>query len=149
MAKIEIPRFTSKCSGSSTSRAGGRRSGGRRRRPRAQVVESGAGAETRGACFRGAEMLVKNKEEFARRCPGDGKSPHRRQGDVQEAIDMSYYMAGEGRRQFGQTVPSELRNKFAISVRTPGKLMRADNSVEFSMAIPSWKISTTGLRAQP
>ena len=70
--------------------------------------------------FRGAEMLVKNKEEFARQMTQEmGKVLTETRGDVQEAIDMSYYMAGEGRRQFGQTVPSELRNKFAMSVRTP------------------------------
>ena len=48
-----------------------------------------------------------------------GKVLAETRGDVQEAIDMTYLMAGEGRRQFGQTTPSELPNKFAMSVRSP------------------------------
>ena len=48
-----------------------------------------------------------------------GKVLAETRGDVQEAIDMTYYMAGEGRRLFGQTIPSELPNKFAMSVRNP------------------------------
>ena len=48
-----------------------------------------------------------------------GKVLDETRGDVQEAIDMTFFMAGEGRRQYGQTVPSELRDKFAMSVRQP------------------------------
>jgi len=91
--------------------------------------------------FRGAEMLVKNKEEFARQMTQEmGKVLTETRGDVQEAIDMSYYMAGEGRRQFGQTVPSELRNKFAMSVRMPVGACGLITPWNFPMAIPSWKI---------
>jgi alpha-ketoglutaric semialdehyde dehydrogenase len=59
---------------------------------------------------------------------------------VQEAIDMTFYMAGEGRRMFGQTVPSELRNKFAMSVRQPLGVCSIITPWNFPMAIPSWKI---------
>jgi acyl-CoA reductase-like NAD-dependent aldehyde dehydrogenase len=60
---------------------------------------------------------------------------------VQEAIDMTFYMAGEGRRMFGQTVPSELRNKFAMSVRQPLGVCTLITPWNFPMAIPSWKIA--------
>jgi aldehyde dehydrogenase (NAD+) len=61
-------------------------------------------------------------------------------GDVQEAIDMTYFMAGEGRRQYGQTVPSELRDKFAMSIRQPVGVSAIITPWNFPMAIPSWKI---------
>src|SRR5689334_602960 len=60
-------------------------------------------------------------------------------GDVQEAIDMSYYMAGEGRRLFGQTTPSELQNKFNMSIRVPVGVVGAITPWNFPIAIPSWK----------
>ena len=61
-------------------------------------------------------------------------------GDVQEAIDMSYYMAGEGRRLFGHTTPSELPDKFNMSVRTPIGVVGVITPWNFPIAIPSWKI---------
>src|SRR5215469_4909299 len=68
--------------------------------------------------FRAAELLLQHKDEFARDMTREmGKVVAETRGDVQEAIDMTYYMAGEGRRLFGQTTPSELPNKFAMSVR--------------------------------
>jgi alpha-ketoglutaric semialdehyde dehydrogenase len=69
-----------------------------------------------------------------------GKVLKETRGDVQEAIDMTFYMAGEGRRMFGQTVPSELRNKFAMSVRQPLGVCSIITPWNFPMAIPSWKI---------
>ena len=70
--------------------------------------------------YRAAELLTQRKEEFAQDMTREmGKVLEETRGDVQEAIDMTYLMAGEGRRQFGQTTPSELPNKFAMSVRTP------------------------------
>src|SRR5436190_12011110 len=61
-------------------------------------------------------------------------------GDVQEAIDMSFYMAGEGRRLFGQTTPSELRDKFNMSVRMPVGVVGVITPWNFPIAIPSWKM---------
>jgi alpha-ketoglutaric semialdehyde dehydrogenase len=61
-------------------------------------------------------------------------------GDVQEAIDTAYYMAGEGRRLFGQTTPSELQSKFAMSVRMPVGVVGMIAPWNFPMAIPSWKL---------
>jgi acyl-CoA reductase-like NAD-dependent aldehyde dehydrogenase len=62
-------------------------------------------------------------------------------GDVQEAIDMSFYMAGEGRRLFGHTTPSELRDKFNMSVRMPIGVIGVITPWNFPIAIPSWKIA--------
>jgi len=61
-------------------------------------------------------------------------------GDVQEAIDITYYMAGEGRRLFGQTTPSELRDKWNMSVRQPIGVVGAITPWNFPIAIPSWKM---------
>jgi aldehyde dehydrogenase (NAD+) len=69
-----------------------------------------------------------------------GKVLDETRGDVQEAIDMTYFIAGEGRRQYGQTVPSELRDKFAMSVRQPLGVCSIITPWNFPMAIPSWKI---------
>jgi acyl-CoA reductase-like NAD-dependent aldehyde dehydrogenase len=88
-----------------------------------------------------AQILVSRKEEFARDMTREmGKVLNESRGDVQEAIDMTFYMAGEGRRMFGQTVPSELRNKFAMSVRQPLGVCSVITPWNFPMAIPSWKI---------
>src|SRR5436853_3331822 len=69
-----------------------------------------------------------------------GKILRETRGDVQEAIDMTFFMAGEGRRQYGQTVPSELRDKFAMSMRQPVGVSAIITPWNFPMAIPSWKI---------
>ena len=61
-------------------------------------------------------------------------------GDVQEAIDMAYYMAGEGRRLSGETVPSELRNKDCKSLRVPIGVFALITPWNFPTAIPAWKI---------
>ncbi|HET7746011.1 MAG TPA: aldehyde dehydrogenase family protein, partial [Vicinamibacteria bacterium] len=81
------------------------------------------------------------KEEFSRDMTREmGKVLAETRGDVQEAIDMTYYMAGEGRRQFGQTTPSELQNKFQMSVRMPVGVAGLITPWNFPMAIPSWKM---------
>jgi aldehyde dehydrogenase (NAD+) len=91
--------------------------------------------------FKVAEILVKRKEDFARQMTQEmGKVLKETRGDVQEGIDMSYYMAGEGRRQFGQTTPSELPNKFMMSVRMPLGVCAMITPWNFPMAIPSWKL---------
>jgi len=91
--------------------------------------------------YRAAELLVQRKEEFARDMTREmGKVLAETRGDVQEAIDMTYYMAGEGRRLFGQTTPSELPNKFAMSTRQPIGVCGMITPWNFPMAIPSWKM---------
>jgi aldehyde dehydrogenase (NAD+) len=70
--------------------------------------------------YRAAEILSERKEEYARDMTREmGKVLKETRGDVQEAVDTAYYMAGEGRRLFGPTTPSELPNKFAMAMRTP------------------------------
>jgi aldehyde dehydrogenase (NAD+) len=89
-----------------------------------------------------ASRLVEQKETFARDMTREmGKVLEETRGDVQEAIDMTQFMAGEGRRQYGQTVPSELRDKFAMSVRQPLGVCSMITPWNFPMAIPSWKIA--------
>ncbi|PYU26850.1 MAG: aldehyde dehydrogenase [Acidobacteria bacterium] len=91
--------------------------------------------------YRAAETLVKRKEDLARDMTREmGKVLAETRGDVQEAIDMTYYMAGEGRRLFGQTTPSELPSKFAMSARQPLGVCALITPWNFPMAIPSWKI---------
>jgi aldehyde dehydrogenase (NAD+) len=91
--------------------------------------------------YRAAQVIAARKEEFARDMTREmGKVLSETRGDVQEAIDMTFYMAGEGRRMFGHTVPSELRNKFAMSVRQPLGVCSIITPWNFPMAIPSWKI---------
>jgi alpha-ketoglutaric semialdehyde dehydrogenase len=91
--------------------------------------------------FRAAEMLVARKDEFAKDMTREmGKVLAESRGDVQEAIDMTYYMAGEGRRLFGQTTPSELPNKFAMSVRQSIGICGMITPWNFPMAIPAWKL---------
>jgi aldehyde dehydrogenase (NAD+) len=90
--------------------------------------------------FHAAEILVARKEDFAREMTREmGKVLAETRGDVQEAIDMTYLMAGEGRRQFGHTAPSELPNKFAMAVRAPIGVAGMITPWNFPMAIPSWK----------
>jgi acyl-CoA reductase-like NAD-dependent aldehyde dehydrogenase len=91
--------------------------------------------------FRAGQILTERKEEYARLMTREmGKVLKETRGDVQEAIDTAYYMAGEGRRLFGATVPSELPNKFAMALRVPLGVCGMIAPWNFPMAIPSWKL---------
>ncbi|MEW6730552.1 MAG: aldehyde dehydrogenase family protein [Acidobacteriota bacterium] len=91
--------------------------------------------------FRAAQLLIERKEEYAREMTREmGKVLKETRGDVQEAIDMSYFMGGEGRRLYGQTTPAEMPNKFAMSVRQPVGICALITPWNFPMAIPSWKL---------
>ncbi|MCU1285392.1 MAG: Aldehyde dehydrogenase [Acidobacteriales bacterium] len=91
--------------------------------------------------FRAGEILTQRKEDYARDMTREmGKVLKETRGDVQEAIDTAYFMAGEGRRLFGATVPSELPNKFAMAIRVPMGVVGMIAPWNFPMAIPSWKI---------
>lgn len=86
-------------------------------------------------------LLQDQKEELARLMTREmGKVLKEARGDVQEAIDMAFYTAGEGRRLFGKTTTSELKNKFAMSVRMPVGVCGLITPWNFPVAIPSWKI---------
>ncbi|MBI4115852.1 MAG: aldehyde dehydrogenase family protein [Candidatus Omnitrophica bacterium] len=86
-------------------------------------------------------LIQKRKEELARLMTREmGKVLRETRGDIQETIDMGFYVAGEGRRLFGQTTTSELKDKFAMSVRMPIGVCGLITPWNFPMAIPSWKI---------
>jgi aldehyde dehydrogenase (NAD+) len=91
--------------------------------------------------FRAAEIILRNKETLGKLETQEmGKILSEGLGDVQEAIDMGYYMAGEGRRLSGETVPSELPNKDTKSLRVPLGVFGLITPWNFPIAIPAWKI---------
>ncbi len=90
---------------------------------------------------RAGDLLVERKEEIARLMTREmGKILIETRGDVQEGIDTAYYAFGEGRRMFGRTVPSELPNKFNMTMRIPIGVAGIITPWNFPMAIPTWKI---------
>src|SRR5689334_15502003 len=87
------------------------------------------------------DLMVQRKEEIADLMTREmGKPLTETRGDVQEGIDTAYYAASEGRRLFGHTVPSELRNKWAMSFRRPIGVCGIITPFNFPMAIPTWKM---------
>jgi alpha-ketoglutaric semialdehyde dehydrogenase len=93
--------------------------------------------------FRAGGLLLQQKKGIARLMTREmGKVLEEALGDVQEAIDMAYYMAGEGRRLSGETVPTELSDKDCKSVRVPVGVFAVITPWNFPVAIPGWKILT-------
>ena len=91
--------------------------------------------------LKAARLLLDNKEKLARELTMEmGKVIAEARGDVQEAIDIAEYMAGEGRRMFGHTTPSELKDKFCMTVRRPFGICGLITPWNFPIAIPAWKI---------
>jgi alpha-ketoglutaric semialdehyde dehydrogenase len=91
--------------------------------------------------FRLGEILIRDKEKFTSDMTREmGKVLKEAGGDVQEAIDCTYYTAGEGRRLHGFTTPAEMRDKFAMCIRQPVGLCGLITPWNFPMAIPSWKL---------
>ena len=91
--------------------------------------------------YRFAELMAQHKERLARAMTREmGKVIAEARGDVQEGIDIAYLMAGEGRRMFGDTVPSELPDKWAMSIRQPIGVAGIITPWNFPMAIPCWKM---------
>jgi aldehyde dehydrogenase (NAD+) len=90
---------------------------------------------------RAGDLLVERKEEIARAATREmGKVLLETRGDVQEGIDTAYYAASECRRLFGNTVPSELPRKWALSYRRPIGVAGVITPFNFPLAIPTWKI---------
>lgn len=90
--------------------------------------------------FRLGELLRDRKEELAQLMSQEmGKPITEARGDVQEGIDCAFYNAGEGRRLFGQTTPSEMPDKFAMTVRMPIGVCALITPWNFPVAIPCWK----------
>ena len=91
--------------------------------------------------FKIGDILKQKKEELARLLTQDmGKVIAEARGDVQEAIDMAYFMGGEGRRLLGYTAPVEMPNKFGMAVRDPAGVVGLITPWNFPIAVPSWKI---------
>ncbi len=91
--------------------------------------------------FKLGEILRDNKDDFTQQMTREmGKVLKEAGGDVQEAIDCTYYTAGEGRRLHGFTTPAEMPNKFAMCVRQPVGICGLITPFNFPMAIPSWKL---------
>ena len=91
--------------------------------------------------FRAGEIIRRRKDELARAMTREmGKVLAETRGDVQEGIDMAYLAAGEGRRMYGVTTPSEMPNKWAMSVRSPVGVAGIITPWNFPFAIPSWKL---------
>jgi len=91
--------------------------------------------------FRVGQILQARKRELAEKMTREmGKVRLEAEGDVQEGIDMAFYMAGEGRRSFGFTTPSELPDKFAMALRDSIGVAGIITPWNFPMAIPTWKI---------
>ncbi|MBN1284797.1 MAG: aldehyde dehydrogenase family protein [Anaerolineae bacterium] len=90
--------------------------------------------------FRAGRLLMERKEELARLMTQEmGKVIAEARGDVQEAIDMAFYMGGEGRRLLGYTAPVELPNKFGMAIRDSVGVVGLITPWNFPIAIPSWK----------
>jgi aldehyde dehydrogenase (NAD+) len=91
--------------------------------------------------FKVGDLLKQKKEELAQLLTRDmGKVIAEARGDVQEAIDMAYFMGGEGRRLLGYTAPVEMPNKFGMAVRDPSGVVGLITPWNFPIAVPSWKI---------
>jgi len=91
--------------------------------------------------MKAASILERQKEAFSRDMTREmGKVIKETRGDTQEAIDCGHFFAGEGRRMYGLTTPSELPNKFAMCTRNPVGVVGMICPWNFPMAIPSWKL---------
>ena len=91
--------------------------------------------------YRFGALMADHKERLARAMTREmGKVLAEARGDVQEGIDIAFLMAGEGRRMFGDTVPSELPDKWAMSIRQPIGVAGIITPWNFPMAIPCWKM---------
>ncbi len=99
-------------------------------------------APERGSLLkRVGDLLTDRKDEIARAATREmGKVLTETRGDVQEGIDTAYYAATMGRQLFGHTVPSELRNKWAMTYRRPIGVCGLITPFNFPLAIPTWKM---------
>ncbi|TDI74984.1 MAG: aldehyde dehydrogenase family protein [Bacteroidetes bacterium] len=87
------------------------------------------------------DLLTERKSELAFQMTREmGKPFFETKGDVQEAIDTAYYAGTETRRLFGRTVPSEMPNKFNMSLRRPIGVCGVITAWNFPVAVPTWKM---------
>ena len=108
---------------------------------KAQPAWAAVPAPERGEILlRTALLLEQHKEEFAALMTREmGKVLKETRGDVQTAIDVARFMAGEGRRAEGETIPSAMQNKFNMTIRQPMGIVGIITPWNFPMAIPAWK----------
>ncbi|MBN2043083.1 MAG: aldehyde dehydrogenase family protein [Candidatus Aenigmarchaeota archaeon] len=91
--------------------------------------------------YKAARIMEERKEELAKMLTQEnGKNMDESRGEIQEGIDITLYVAGEGRRLFGETTPSELSNKFCMTIREPVGIIGMITPWNFPFAIPAWKI---------
>jgi acyl-CoA reductase-like NAD-dependent aldehyde dehydrogenase len=91
--------------------------------------------------LKAASIMRSRKEALGQMVTREmGKVISEGKGDVQEAIDLLEYIAGEGRRMFGETTPSELPKKFCMSVRQPIGIVGLITPWNFPFAVPCWKV---------
>jgi aldehyde dehydrogenase (NAD+) len=91
--------------------------------------------------LRSAVLLEERKDVLAKFMTREmGKPLKETRGDVQEAIDTAYFFAGEGRRLYGQTMPSELPDKLCLTFRRPVGVCGLITPWNFPIAVPSWKV---------
>ncbi len=108
---------------------------------KAQPAWAAVPAPERGEILlRTALLLEQHKEELAALMTREmGKVLKETRGDVQTAIDVARFMAGEGRRAEGETIPSAMHNKFNMTIRQPMGIVGIITPWNFPMAIPAWK----------
>ena len=92
--------------------------------------------------FRAMELMRERSEELAAALTREeGKALKDSRGEVQRAINIMEFTAGEGRRLRGSTIPSELPNTFIYTVRQPVGVAGLLTPWNFPVAIPVWKIA--------
>ena len=91
--------------------------------------------------LKAAALMRQRKEDLGETVTKEmGKVIAEGKGDVQEAIDFFEYIAGEGRRLLGETTPSELPNKFCLTLKQPIGVVGCITPWNFPLAVPSWKL---------
>lgn len=92
--------------------------------------------------FKFMRLLEERKEEVAQALTAEeGKLIAESRGEVQKAINILEYIAGEGRRMQGETVPSEMVNTFCYTVKCPLGVVGIITPWNFPVAIPIWKMA--------
>ncbi|MEA2580878.1 MAG: alpha-ketoglutaric semialdehyde dehydrogenase [Actinomycetota bacterium] len=106
----------------------------------AQAAWAGVPAPVRGRAIQQFGRLVEdNLEALARLITREiGKPIRESRGEVQEVIDTCTFFASEGRRLYGQTVPSELPDKQLFTFRAPVGVAAIITAGNFPVAVPSW-----------
>jgi acyl-CoA reductase-like NAD-dependent aldehyde dehydrogenase len=108
----------------------------------AQPDWSARTVEERGRILRGvAQLLERDREEVAAIVAAEtGKSPRDARGETDGAIELGYFMAGEGRRFYGRTMPSAVPNRQAMTLRQPLGVAGLIIAANTPIANVAWKV---------